>query len=111
MVETISMFKLRYCVEVPDDIGEEMYFKDGTRNFPCTLEEWAMDTVTCHEATEFTQKHIDECITDAKEVSIEEALALFRKEEPNFGEVWDDETIIKNHITLMSNQQEFENES
>ena len=110
MVETISMFKHRYCVEVPDDVEEEMYFKDGTRTFPCTPEEWAMDTVTCEEAIEFTQKHIDECITDAKQVSLEEALKLFRKEE-SFFDRWDDATIIKNHVTSLAEQSEFKNEN
>ena len=46
MVDTVSMFRMRYCVEVPDDVEEELYFNDGTRTFPCTPEEYARDTVT-----------------------------------------------------------------
>ena len=107
MVDTVSMFRMRYVIEVPDDIEEEMYFKDGTRTFPCTPEEWAMDTVTCEEAREFTQKHLEEVITSTREVTLEEAIAQYRKEEPTIGEAWNDELIIKNTITPIGhNEQE-----
>jgi hypothetical protein len=107
MVDTVSMFRMRYVIEVPDDIEEEMYFKDGTRTFPCTPEEWAMDTVTCQEAREFTQKHLEEVITSTREVTLEEAIAQYRKEEPTIGEAWNDELIIKNTITPIGhNEQE-----
>ena len=99
MVDTVSMFRMRYCVEVPDDVGEELYFKDGTRTFPCTPEEYAKDTVTCEDAKEFTQDHLDEVIVSTREVTLEEAIAQFRKDEPMFGSAWDDDLIIKNTIT------------
>src|SRR6056300_436392 len=99
MVDTVSMFRMRYVVEVPDDIGEEMIFKDGTRSFPCTPEEYASDTVVCEEAKEFTQYHIGENIVSTREVTLEEALAQYRKDEPIFGEAWNDQIIIKNAIT------------
>ena len=97
MIDAISQFRMRYVVEVPDDVGEELYFKDGTRSFPITPEEYAMDTVVCEDAKEFTQKHLGETIVSAREVTIEEAVAQFRKDEPMFE--WDDEIIIKNAIT------------
>ena len=99
MVDTVSMFRMRYVVEVPDDVGEEFYFKDGTRSFPCTPEEYAMDTVTCEDAKEFTQDHIGETIVSTREVTLEEAVAQYRKDEPTLGASWDDELIIKNAIT------------
>jgi len=99
MVDTVSMFRMRYCVEVPDDVGEELYFKDGTRTFPCTPEEYAKDTVTCEDAKEFTQDHLDEVIVSTREVTLEEAIAQFRRDEPMFGSAWDDDLIIKNTIT------------
>jgi hypothetical protein len=99
MVDTVSMFRMRYCVEVPDDVGEEIYFKDGTRSFPCTPEEYAMDTVTCEEAKEFTQTHLEEVIVSTREVTLEEAVAQYRLDEPTLGEAWDDEIIINNSIT------------
>ena len=91
MVETISMFKIKYCVEVPDDVEEGAY--------PTSPINYAMDTVVCNEAKEFTQKYLEEVISDANEVTLEEAIAQYRKDEPTLGEAWDDETIIKNHIT------------
>jgi hypothetical protein len=87
MVDTVSMFRMRYCVEVPDDLEN------------CTAEEYAKDTVTCEDAKEFTQDHLDEVIVSTREVTLEEALAQYRKDEPVLGEAWDDEIIIKNSIT------------
>ena len=99
MVDTVSQFRMRYVVEVPDDVEEEFYFMDGTRSFPVTPEEYAMDTVTCEDAKEFTQDHIGETIVSTREVTLEEALAQYRKDEPTLGASWDDEIIIKNAIT------------
>ena len=61
--------------------------------------QYAMDTVTCEDAKEFTQEHLGETIVSTREVTLEEAVAQFRKDEPMFGASWDDETIIKNAIT------------
>ena len=99
LVDTVSMFRMRYVVEVPDDVGEELYFKDGTRSFPITPEEYAMDTVTCEDAKEFTQEHLDEVIVSTREVTLEEAIAQYRKDEPTLGAAWSDDVIIKNTIT------------
>lgn len=107
MVDTISQFRMRYVVEVPDNVGEERYFKNGMRAFPCTPEVYASDTVVCEEAKEFTQQHLGETIVSTREVTLEEAIAQFRKDEPMIGESWDDELIIKNTITPIGhNEQE-----
>ena len=106
LVNALSQFRVRYVVEVPDDVGEEMYFKDGTRSFPCTPEEYASDTVVCEEAKEFTQEHLGETIFEAREVTLEEAIELYRKDEPVIGEAWDDELIIKNAITPVGYKQD-----
>lgn len=87
MVDTVSMFRMRYVVEVPDDVEN------------CTPEVYASDTVVCEEAKEFTQYHIGENIVSTREVTLEEAIAQYRKDEPTLGEAWDDEIIIKNAIT------------
>ena len=99
MVDTVSMFRMRYVVEVPDNVGEEIYFKDGTRSFPCTPEEYASDTVVCEEAKEFSQYHIGENIVSTREVTLEEAVAQFRKDEPTIGSAWGDEFIVEKMIT------------
>jgi hypothetical protein len=59
----------------------------------------AKETVTCEDAKEFTQDHLEEVIVSTREVTLEEALAQYRKDEPTLGEAWDDEIIIKNAIT------------
>lgn len=59
MVECISQFRERYLVEVP---------KGKT--------EWALDTVTCQEAKEFSQHHIGETIVSHRVVTKEEALEI-----------------------------------
>lgn len=59
MVECVSSFRMRYLVEVPKG-----------------SEEWALDTVTCQEAKEFSQEHIGEQIVSHRVVSKEEAIAI-----------------------------------
>lgn len=59
LVECVSMFRMRYLVEVP---------KDKT--------DWALDTVVMQEAKEFSQKHLDETIVSHRVVTMDEALAL-----------------------------------
>lgn len=93
MIDTVSMFRMRYVVEVPDNVENENW------KYDCTPEEYAMDTVTCEEAKEFTQYHIGENIVSTREVTLEEAIAQYRKDEPTLGEAWDDEIIIRNAIT------------
>ena len=106
LVDTVSQFRMRYCVEVPDDVGEEIYFKDGTRSFPTTPEAYASDTVVCEEAKEFTQHHLGETIVSTREVTLEEAIDQFRKDEPLFGDSWDDKVIIKNAITEIGHSEQ-----
>lgn len=66
LVETVSMFRMRYVVEVP--VGTDNYGKDKSL--------WALDTVTMNEAEEFSQEHLDETIVSHRVVTEEEALAL-----------------------------------
>jgi hypothetical protein len=66
LVETVSMFRMRYVVEVP--VGTDNYNNDKSL--------WALDTVTMNEAQEFSQEHLDETIVSHRVVSKKEALAL-----------------------------------
>jgi len=66
LVECVSMFRMRYLVEVP--IGTDKYGHDK--------KEWALDTVSMEEAKEFSQKHIGETIVSSRVISKEEALVL-----------------------------------
>ena len=70
LIETVSTFRHMYAVEVPDD-GEN---------------EWALDTVTDHVTggeiglTEFAQKHISEDVFSYREITEQEYLEIFDKE-------------------------------
>ena len=88
LVEAISTFRERYMVEVP--IGTDDYGKDKA--------DWALDTVTCNEAQEFSQEHLGETIVSHRVVTKEEALALCDKDN-DYTKDWDEETKMKNFFT------------
>ena len=88
LVETVSMFRERYMVEVP--VGIDQYGKDKA--------DWALDTVTLEEAKEFSQEHLGETIVSHRVVTKEEALALCDKDN-DYARVWNDELKIKTFFT------------
>jgi hypothetical protein len=63
LVETVSMFRMRYLVKVPKGKAE-----------------WALDTVTTNEAEEWTQTHLDENIVSHRVVNSDEAMRIFRED-------------------------------
>lgn len=81
MVDCINMFRQRYCVEVPADHPE-----------------YALDTVTCEEAEDFSQSHIGEQIVSHRVVSEEEMLRMC-DEDNDYGKGWSKELKIKNFCT------------
>jgi hypothetical protein len=95
LVEAVSLFRLQYMVEVP--VGTDDYGNDKAK--------WALDTVTCEEAKEFYQEHIGENIVSHRVVTQDEALEMFRKENPTFSG-WSDDLIMKNHFTTWKEQNE-----
>lgn len=101
MVDTISQFRMRYVVEVPDDVESWRY--------DCTPDEYASDSVTCEDVREFSQEHIGETIVSTREVTLEEAIAQWRKDNGAGFDVWDDELVVKNSITEIGfNREEYE---
>jgi hypothetical protein len=91
LVESVSMFRERYMVEVP--VGVDMYGKDKA--------EWALDTVTMEEAKEFSQQHLGQTIVSHRVVTKEEALALCDKDN-DYAKKWNDELKIKTFFTVMT---------
>ena len=59
MVEALQTFRMRYMVEVP-----------------ATNPEWALDTVTCNQAKEFSQEALPEVISSHRVMTEEEALIM-----------------------------------
>ena len=81
LVETVQTFKHEYLVEVPKGKAE-----------------YALDTVVCEDATEFSQEHIGEQIFSHRIITKAEGLALARKRHDYLSK-WDDETFEKNFFT------------
>ena len=103
MVDTISQFRMRYVVEVPDDVDSPSEGK-----YPCTPEQYASDSVACEDTREFSQEHIGETIVSTREVSLEEAIAQWRKDNGGAFDVWSDELVVKNSITEIGfNREEY----
>ena len=81
MVEALQPFRMRYMVEVP-----------------ATNPEWALDTVTCNEAKEFSQLALPEVISSHRVMTQEEALALC-DEDNDYTKSWNDAQKMKAFFT------------
>lgn len=86
LVEAVSMFRMRYMVEAPDDHPE-----------------YALDTVTMNEAKEFSQEHLSEVITSHRVVTLEEALKIC-DEDNSYLKTWSNEQKIDGLFTTMKDQ-------
>lgn len=90
LVETISQYRMRYVIEVPDNHNEG--------EIPCSAIQWAEDSVACEEMKEFSQKWLGEAILGSREMSLEEVLTLC-KEDNSYANGWTDEHKIRSFIT------------
>jgi hypothetical protein len=81
MVECVSTFRMRYVVEVPKG-----------------CKEWALDTVTCNEAEEFSQEHLGEQIVSHRVIDREEYLRVFN-EDNDYLKSWEDELKVSKFVT------------
>ena len=81
LVDAVSMFRMRYMVEVP--VGKA---------------EWALDTVTMNEAKEFSQEHLGETIVSHRVISQADALALCDEDNAYVAE-WTEEQKLDTFFT------------
>lgn len=86
LVEAVSMFRMRYMVEAPDDHPE-----------------YALDNVTMQEAKEFSQEHLSEVITSHRVVTVDEALKIC-DEDNSYLKNWSTEQKIDSLFTSMKEQ-------
>ena len=86
LVDCISTYRMRYLVEVP--AGKT---------------EWALDTVVCEEAHEFSQLHIGEQIMSHRVVTDAEAMKIC-DEDNSYCAGWADELKQKNFYTTWEYQ-------
>ena len=77
LVETISMFRMRYVIEAEcaEHAADEVVLNDG-------------------ELHEFSQKHIDENIIATREINREAYIRLFNEDNDYF-QGWDDDQKLK----------------
>ena len=91
LVETLISYRMRYMVEAPADHPE-----------------YALDTVTCEEAKEFSQECIGEQILSHRVVTEEEALALCDVDNNYvtgiYGKPWTTEQKKNSFFTTMEEQ-------
>ena len=81
LVETVSMFRLRYVVEAKE---EEHALEEVILNVNGYKDDWQ----------EFSQKHIDEVVTSSREISKEEYLEIYNKDNTH-AYAWSDEQKFK----------------
>ena len=81
LVETVEIFRMRYCVEVP--AGKKDY---------------ALDTVTMREAKEFSQEWKGETILSHRAVTEKEALKIYDEDNPSFKD-WSKEQKMNSAFT------------
>lgn len=90
MVECVSMFRMRYMVEVPEEHPE-----------------YALDTVVMKEAKEFSQEHLDEVIVSHR-VMDSTAEALVQCDLDNaYCSSWTDEQKINAFFTREGEKVEY----
>jgi bifunctional DNA-binding transcriptional regulator/antitoxin component of YhaV-PrlF toxin-antitoxin module len=91
MVDTVLSYRMRYLVEAPADHPE-----------------YALDTVTCEEAREFSQQFIGEQIVSHRVVPIEEALKQCVIDndyiDGRYGTPWSEQQMIDTFFTTMEDQ-------
>ncbi len=88
LVETVSMFRMRYLVEVPKGKSE-----------------YALDTVVMNEAVEFSQQFMDENIVSHRIVGKKEALALCDQDN-DYTKSWSKDKKIETFFTPWKEENE-----
>jgi hypothetical protein len=79
LIETVSMFRMRYVVEAESEFVAEQNFSTNTNNV---------------DYQELSQKHIGESITSARKIKKKEYLELFNKDNEYLAS-WTDEEKFK----------------
>jgi len=90
VVDAISQYRMRYIIEVPADHNE--------REYPCSAEQWAADSVTAEEMREFSQLWLGETIVSTREIAKEDIIPMCDKEN-EYCSSWSDEQKIHTFVT------------
>ena len=84
LVDTVLSYRMRYVIELDD-------------NHP---NEYALDTVTCDEATEFSQEYLGEHIVSYRQITEDEVIRLC-DEDNSYLKSWDRQKKLDNFVTKM----------
>jgi len=97
MVNAVSMFNMKYVIEVPDEVED----KD--------LLDHVEKQVSAGDTLEFTQRHMGETVSNYSIVTKNEIIEQFRTEEPYFAS-WGDELIMRQVTPIGFNRNEYDKE-
>ena len=97
MVNAVSMFNMKYVIEVPDEIES------------CYLLDYVEKQVKAENTKEFTQRHMGETVSNYDVVTKQQILDAFRAEEPYFAE-WSDERIMQMVTPIGFDREEYDRE-
>lgn len=97
MVNAVSMFNMKYCIEVPDEVEDK------------NLLDHVEKQVSAGDTLEFTQRHMGETVANYSVVTKDEILEEFRSEEPYFAS-WGDDQIMKQVTPIGFNRDEYDKE-
>jgi hypothetical protein len=98
LVDTIAQYRMRYIIEVPDDHND--------REYPCSAETWAADTVTIEEMKEFSQLWLGETIFSTREIAKEEIIPMCDKEN-DYCQSWTDEQKMNSFVTEIGYKRDY----
>ena len=84
LVDTVLSYRIRYVIELDDTDPNE----------------YALDTVVCNEATEFSQEYLGEHIVSYRQVTEEEVIRLC-DEDNDYIKSWDNQMKLDTFITKL----------
>ena len=102
VVTAISMYRMRYVMHKNDLTISSPGIKTTLTSGDTTEIEIAMDAVTMNECEEFSQEHVGEYIIDTMEMSEDNVLELYDKENDYLNE-WTKEKKLE-HIRGKANE-------
>jgi len=97
MVNAISMFNMKYAIEVPDEVEDKDLLYHVEKQ------------VSAGDTLEFTQRHMGEIVSNYTIVTKNEIIDHFRAEEPYFAS-WSDELIMKQVTPIGFDREEYDKE-
>ena len=84
LVDTVLSYRMRYVIELNDDDPNG----------------YALDTVACDEATEFSQEYLGEHIVSYRQITEDEVIRLC-DEDNSYLSSWDNQKKLDNFVTKL----------